>query len=296
MSFDLVVRAASPASAVFAALARENSCEIHAADGSLVIAVAGDDARVAKLYRAIVELAREHSAVIHDPQRGIDVDLSAPGRLPPGWVPSGAVQGRSFSAKVESFLVDHLGPYRFERRSTSIATRVCDQLIQGVQVQTGQGRRSGQFTVSAYWTFTLRPLTVAEAMDAVVSLHDLAPADAAIGANGGWLPSKPAAVLDRSFEVVRRVFRERMLPLLDEARTVDGIVRAFEAGRLSATGAFGRYATAQNMADCYRALGRIEDGKLRFDAYLSSFDASARPDLAAWIEAERAQARSVFGC
>lgn len=295
MSFDLIVRAATPARALFATLAREHACESHAVEGSLVIAVAGDDARVAKVYRAIVELAREHSAVIHDPQRGIDVDLSAPGLVPPGWEPSGAVHGRSFSSKVESFLVDHLRPHRFERRSASTAVRVCDQLVQGVYVQSGQGRRSGLFTVSAYWTFTLRPLAVAEAMDAVVSLHEIAPTDSASDANGGWLASKPTAALDRSFSVVRRVFRERMLPLLDEAQTIEGIVRAFEAGRLSVIGAFGRYTTAQNMADCYRTLGRIEDGKRRFDAYLASFDASSRPDLAAWIEAERAQAQREFG-
>ena len=173
--------------------------------------------------------------------------------------------------------------------------RVCDQLVQGVHVQAGQGRRSGFFTINAYWTFTLRPLVVAEAMDAVVSLHEIAPAGREGDASGGWLPSKPAASLERSFEVARRVFRERMLPMLDEARSVEGIVRAFEAGRLSAIGAFGRYATAQNMADCYRAIGRIEEGRRRFDAHLASFDAANRPDLAAWIEAERARARSEFG-
>lgn len=294
MSYDLIFHGPAQILPMAAAIANQHACESHAVDGKIVIGVGGDDESVARLYQALVKLALDHSATLNDPQRGLDVDLALPGRFPPGWEPSGAVFGKSFDAKVRSFLVDHLRPHGFTLQTAWTAVRSCEHLIQGVNVQPGRGRLSGHFTVNAYWTFTIHPLEVPEAMDAVVGLHNVLLARQKDDAFNGWLPSKPAAKLERSFETLRRLFRDDVLPLLDEARTVDGIVRAYEAGRLDAPGAFGRYSTAQKMAECYRLLGRLEDGRRRFGAYLSAFDTEDRPDLAAWIEGERARAETAF--
>lgn len=295
MSYDLVFRGPAAILPTVAALAYKHACERHIGDGWIVVGVDGDDDSVAKLYRALVKLALDHDATLNDPQRGGDVDLAQPGRFPPGWTPSGTISGKSFDAKVRCFLVDHLRPHCFVLQTASTAVRTCDHLHQGVYVQPGRGRLSGYFTVNAYWTFTFRPLAVPEAMQAVVGLHELLTAQQKKkDPFDGWLPSKPAAKLERSFETVRRQFRDCILPLLDQGRTVDGIVRAYEAGRLTAPGAFGRYSTARNMADCYRHLGRIEDGRRRFDEYLAAFVAEDRPDLAAWIEGERTQAETAF--
>ena len=296
MSYDLIYRGPAHILPTVTALAHKHACESHAVDDQIVIGVGGDDESVAKLYQALVKLSLDHGGTLNDPQRGVDIDPGLPGRFPPGWEPSGAVFGKSFDAKVQSFLVDHLRPHGFTLETAWTAVRACEHLVQGVNVQPGRGRLSGYFTVKAYWTFTLRPLEVPEAMDVVVQLNEvlIAQRKAKDDAFKGWLPSKPAATLDRSFETVRRVFRDHVLPLLDEARTVDGIVRAYEAGRRDVPGAFGLYSTGQKMAECYGLLGRLEDGRRRFGEYLSALEGQDRPGLEAWIEGERARAETAF--
>lgn len=296
MSYDLIFHGPAQILPTAAALADKHACESYAVDGQIVIGVGGDDESVAKLYKALVKLALDHSATLSDPQRGVDVDLALPGRFPPGWAPSGAVLGKSFDAKVRSFLGDHLRPHGFTLKTAWTAVRSCEHLIQGVNVQPGRGRLSGQFTVNAYWTFAIQPLEVPEGMEVIVDLRKILSTQqkAKDDAFNGWLPSKPAATLERSFETLRRLFRDDVLPLLDEARTVDGIVRAYEAGRLDAPGAFGHSWTGEKMAECYRLLGRLEDGRRRCEEYISSFEGEDRPGLKEWIEGARARAETAF--
>jgi hypothetical protein len=56
-------------------------------DALAVVALgAGDtDGHVAKVHRGLVAFALQHELRLHDPQAGIDVDLTKPGKHPPGW-------------------------------------------------------------------------------------------------------------------------------------------------------------------------------------------------------------------
>jgi len=55
MSYDIQLRPASPE--VAAGLARQRGLEHHPLDDGFVVALTGDDAQVAKAYRALVKLA-----------------------------------------------------------------------------------------------------------------------------------------------------------------------------------------------------------------------------------------------
>ena len=47
-----------------------------------------EDGEVRKAYRLIINYARRHNLVVHDPQLGQDIDLDNPGEFPPRWKPN----------------------------------------------------------------------------------------------------------------------------------------------------------------------------------------------------------------
>ncbi len=47
-----------------------------------------EDEEVDEAYRLIVEFARRHDLVVHDPQVGVNIDLDNPGKFPPMWEPN----------------------------------------------------------------------------------------------------------------------------------------------------------------------------------------------------------------
>jgi len=295
MSYDLSFQTTGASTLKAAKLAARHGCEHWERDDGVGIALQLDDERVVELYRALVKLAKEHGATLHDPQLGADVDLTTPGRFPPLWRPSGPVHGKSFKAKVKSFLIDHLRPHGFERQTAWTAIRTCEDLHQGINFQPGRSRLSGRFTANIYWTFTLRPLAVPEAMHVNVRLEQYLREAGLVAEDDpfrGWPASAPPEALDRSFEQARQLFDETIIPLLNELRTVEAIVAAFEAGRLDVPRAFGT--KVERMADCYRHVGRLDDGRRRHETYLSSLEGTERRGLPEWIAAERSRAATHF--
>lgn len=64
-------------------LATPTECELRPSDTALVVALPRADATVRRAYCELVALARAHACRLFDPQHGADIDLDAPGELPP---------------------------------------------------------------------------------------------------------------------------------------------------------------------------------------------------------------------
>ena len=290
MSYDLSLEAADEVRAAAAKLARKHGCEVHEGAEALLLSLKASDDVVVKLYRALVKLVLKGGGRLHDPQAGADVDLAAPGRLPPRWAPSGPVPGANYKAKVRHFLADHLGPHGFEVRDAHTAARGGEHQTQGVHFVPGTGRRAGHFTLSLYRTFDFEPLVHPHQMDGVLRIERLVRENHPTWLPGhGWLPCAPVPQLERAFSWLQAQFAQTLLPLADETRTIEGVVAAFEAGRLSTHEAFGH--GAKNLGHCYRHLGRLADGRARYWAMLDALEASDDPHEVTWARGERDRAQ-----
>jgi hypothetical protein len=293
MSYELNLIGPTEARIAATKLARKHGCEAHDGDDSLQISLQANDDAVARLYRALVKLAREAGGRLHDPQAGTDVNLDAAGRLPPLWLPSGPVPGANYKAKVKHFLTDYLGPDGYSVRDADTAVRSGEHQVQGLHFQAGTGIRSGHFTINLYRTFDFAPLVHPTQMDGVLRTERLVLADRPAWVPGhGWLPSAPAKSLERAFARVQSLFDQTLRPLLDDTRTIGGLVATFEAGRLTAHEAFGH--GAENLARCYRHLGRLADGRDRYWALLDELQSSDDPHTVEWAREERDRARPLL--
>lgn len=294
MSYDLTLEGAAIGSEI-ARLAKRFGCEHHGDDSRQTICLQVDDAAVVKLYRALVKLAKTSDAVLHDPQYGASVDLAAPGRFPPMWGPTGPVHGRSFNAKIKSVLLDHLRPHGFTVRDKWTAVRPGEHMTQGINFQAGTGSRSGSFTANIYWTFDFRPLVHPSQMTASTRLERFVLAAGIVPPDHpsrGWLPTAPPARLERAFAQLLRLLDEAVLPRLDAARTIAGVIELFESGTLAPHAAFGH--SADDMADCYRYVGRLAEGRALRLARLAPSLASDDPGTVRWAEGERARTLTAF--
>ena len=293
MSYDLNLIGPTEARVAAGKLARKHGCEAYDGDDTLLVSLKANDDAVARLYLALVSLARDAGGRLHDPQAGADVNLDAPGRLPPLWLPSGPVPGASYKTKLKHFLTDHLGPIGYSVRDANTAVRSGERQVQGLHFQAGTGSRSGHFTINLYRTFDFAPLVHPTQMDGVLRTERLVLVDRpAWVPEHGWLPCAPARSLERAFARVQSLFAQTLRPLLDDTRTIGGLVAAFEAGRLSAYEAFGH--GAENLARCYGHLGRLADGRDRYQAILDGLQSSDDPHTVEWAHAERDRARPLF--
>jgi hypothetical protein len=293
MAYDLQLRPATPE--VAAGVARQRGLEHHAQGDGLLVSLNGDDTQVARVYRALVKLAAEASVKLYDPQVGRPIDLTAPGKYPPGWRPSGAVLGASFKAKVKDLLENHLPLDGFALRDAWTATRPGERMVQGIHFQPGTGVRSGRFSATIYLTFDFRPRVHPSQMTATTRLSDLLQQAGLIREDDphhGWLPTTPAAALERAFRLVQDAYQRIVRPRLDATRTLEGLVSAYEAGHIEALAAFGH--DVVDMADCYRHLGRAEAGWARYEATLDAAQASGDPPRVQWATVERPRARQAF--
>ena len=226
----------------------------------LSLGVVGDDAAVAKLWRALVREAKARGLGLVDPQySGDPVDLDEPGRYPPGWIPNG-VSGKTLAAKAKALFVDHLRARGFRPAGKWMASRDFPGLRQGVQVLPS--RRSDAFTLDLVWEITIDEPPAAEgklrSFDGSVRIGELCEDGVP------WYEGP----LERAFERARRDLFAVGLPYLDRYADVGAIVDAYRSGELLPHRAFGADPGWQqfNLGLCCELLGRVDEAAAAYEA------------------------------
>ncbi len=338
MSYDLRVSgldaAPAPCRTKLDKLIRSSGCTALGDGDARTIALQLSDEALIRLYKALVQVAKQNGLELFDLQLGQAIDLRNPGRYPPMWQPSSPVHGKSLTTKVKALFQDHLGPLGFAPKSKWVAQRRRSACVyQSIWVTRGQGSRSGKLRVQAVLAYSFDGSAPVHG-SSVLPVYGLsavgAPHRPATGTTGEWRDVSSPAILDQSFETLRAQLSEVVFPLFEALSELPDIVRAYEAGTLDAryadhTGrtyhgtelAFGRTSPAKTMGQVYGHLGRKQAGAAHYLRYLSAIEAQgvtyryqsaglwpkrseaeqrAEQDaaFARWLDGERKRATSIF--
>ena len=243
-----------------------------------------------RFYASLVKQAASAGLTVHDPQAGVMVDLDLPGALPPGWAPPEPADPKQFAAAVTQYARERLEPLGYLSYPWG-AQRYTDEghLLQRITFRCTKDL----FTVLVDWRFIFdgredeswpAPIDIGDYI-AGTPLENEWPV-ALRKPRWGQL-SAAASDLEASFAHVDRALTTLVHPLLDSIHTIEKLVAAFEDGRLGTVArqmkenerplrdafymAFGYspIATARNMASSYRRIGRLAEGKRRYEACLA---------------------------
>lgn len=274
-----------------------------------------DAKKAARFYAAFVKLAAGAGLSVHDPQAGQDIDLDAPGELPPGWSPPQPMDAEHFQRAVQRYATGRLAPLGYQVYAWG-AQRFTDEghLLQRLAFRSHRDL----FTLLVDWRFFFdgeedaswpAPYDVGDFM-AGTPLEAQWPV-ALCAPRWGQLSAAPSD-LDASLAHVDRALTARILPWLGSIDTIDKLVAAFEDNRsgqiarqmkepgrphrdaFSMAFGYDPVGAARNMALSYRRLGRLADGKARYAAQIATLG-DPRPLLMAAEQKKLEAAQALFG-
>lgn len=297
MAFDLSVTAFKPdktgerARDKLQKLIDRSGCESWGRDTDSVGVGIGrlTEKQAARFYTSLVKLAAQNALTIYDPQAGEEVDLVAPGRLPPGWRALEPVDEKQFGKSIQAYVRRRLKPLGYRPNPWGAQRLVGDEhLLQRLTFSLDKGL----LAVSIDWRFFFdgkedeswpAPLDLG---DYIVGTALEAEWPVALTAPRWGRLSATKSDLAASLDLVDRALNELVHPVLDSITTIESLIAAYEDDRLGAVAhdmkderkpleaiyvAFGcsPIATARNMALSYRHVGRLAEGRRRFESVSS---------------------------